>query len=293
MKQANRKIVARGAALALAATACQVALSDSAHADVSYPIAWTGIGIFPRTTPSMSAAQAGGAISDGTSVQITCETTGEPVSNGTSTSTIWEKLSDGSYIPNAFVNTGVDGWTPGVPRCDNKYAESWKDPGRFYRNAAANWALDNVNAPPSYEQDCTYFVSSALWKGDMPWEVEWNPAPLSDSNWPHRPRAAINAQSFVDFFRSRPDLGVVSDLKWAENRLPGALLGDVIAYDWQDDGEIDHLAIITAFNLDGYPFVTQHTSAQKNRFWSWDSSGGDWIENTLPKARAYLIHITY
>ncbi|WP_157063552.1 DUF2599 domain-containing protein [Luteipulveratus mongoliensis] len=117
MNQSTRKLALRGIVLALVSTMYLAALGGPAHADVVYPVAWTNIGIFPRTAPSMGAPAAGAAVSDGTSVQIACETTGESVSNGASTSTIWEQLSDGSYLPNAHIDTGSDDWTPNVPRC--------------------------------------------------------------------------------------------------------------------------------------------------------------------------------
>lgn len=93
-------------------------VTSAAQADVQYRIAWTGIGIYPRSGPSMDSAKVGAALPDGATVSIACELEGQAVSNGYNISTVWERLSDGSHLPNAFMDTAVDGWTPGVPRCD-------------------------------------------------------------------------------------------------------------------------------------------------------------------------------
>lgn len=114
---------ARKVAVSCAAAAIAGGLSltfvPEAHAESStYKIAWTGVGLYPRAAPSLDAAIAGEALPDGASVQIKCELTGQPVSNGAWTTSIWEQLTNGQYVPNAHINTGVDGWTPGVPKCD-------------------------------------------------------------------------------------------------------------------------------------------------------------------------------
>ena len=112
------KISAIPLALAVALSA-GVAGATSASADASYRVAWTQIGIYPKVAPSMDAERAAPALSDGDYVSIECETSGETVTSSVATTDIWERLSDGSYLPNAFIETGVNGWTPGVPRCDD------------------------------------------------------------------------------------------------------------------------------------------------------------------------------
>ncbi|MFT2751369.1 hypothetical protein [Clavibacter sp. Sh2088] len=57
----------------------------------------------------------GPALSDGTPVTVICEKTGTTVVSDAGTSDIWEKTTVG-WIPNAFVNTGLDGFSD-VPNC--------------------------------------------------------------------------------------------------------------------------------------------------------------------------------
>lgn len=105
-------------AVALTTTIASVVTAIPAVAVSQYTIAWTGIGIYPRSGPSMDSAKVATALPDGATVSIACELEGQAVSNGYNVSTVWERLSDGTHLPNAFIDSGVDGWTPGIPRCD-------------------------------------------------------------------------------------------------------------------------------------------------------------------------------
>lgn len=93
-----------------------IGIPATAFAEPTFSVAWTHIGIYPRTAPSMLAGSAGPAVSDGTPLEVICEQEGESVTGDAGTSTIWEKTTIG-WLPNVFVSTGVDGWTPGVPKC--------------------------------------------------------------------------------------------------------------------------------------------------------------------------------
>jgi|GEM_PF-3793536 hypothetical protein len=104
--------------LALALTILGIVVSTPvAKAEQAYPIAFTEIGIYPRIGPNMDTAHNGNALSDGTMVTLECEVEGQVVSSSVSTSSVWAKTPYG-YLPNAYLHTGVDGWTPGVPRCE-------------------------------------------------------------------------------------------------------------------------------------------------------------------------------
>jgi hypothetical protein len=90
------------------------------HADEhSFPVVGTDIGIYPRSAPSMASERVGAALANGETVQVVCETTGEAVDNGYAPSDVWARLSDGTFLPNAFLLTGVDGRSPGVEDCSS------------------------------------------------------------------------------------------------------------------------------------------------------------------------------
>jgi hypothetical protein len=56
-----------------------------------------------------------GSLSDGTSVKISCQTTGTSVTGTYGTSNIWDKIGTGRYVPDAYIYTGSDGRV--APNC--------------------------------------------------------------------------------------------------------------------------------------------------------------------------------
>lgn len=116
-RSAARVLEAIGATAAMLIST--LAMAAPANAEATVTVAFTGIGIYPRSAPSMAAERVGSALTDGTPVTVVCEDDAEPVFNGSVTITIWDRLSDGTWLPNAFLDTGTDGWTPGVPHCDD------------------------------------------------------------------------------------------------------------------------------------------------------------------------------
>ncbi|WP_157184830.1 DUF2599 domain-containing protein [Nocardia niigatensis] len=150
---------ARGALVFASAIAIAVAgaavTTPTAHADAQYPVAWTKIGIYPQSAPSMGSGQVGKALPDGAKVTIVCEGIGQPVSNGDKTIDVWERLDTGAWLPNAFIKTDHDGWTPGIPNC--------KD----YVPQHAHGAQDPHADPKVVEQKtklpCSSFIATAQW----------------------------------------------------------------------------------------------------------------------------------
>lgn len=98
--------------------------ASAANADSSFEIVGTSIGIYPRAEPSMDSAKIGRALVDGENITVACETDGATVDNGYAPSSYWMQLSDGTYLPNAFILTGYDGRTQGLPDCDAPPAET-------------------------------------------------------------------------------------------------------------------------------------------------------------------------
>jgi hypothetical protein len=112
MKRSILAILAVGAVMLLTFVPATVASAGG-----PYYVAWTRIGIYPRTSPEMrSDNKAGPAVPDGTPLTIICESTGQTVTSDVATTDIWESTTIG-WIPNAFVETGANGFTPGIPRC--------------------------------------------------------------------------------------------------------------------------------------------------------------------------------
>lgn len=268
-----------------------------AMASQQFKIAFTGgIGVYPKTSPDMAAARAGAALPEGSIITVACELEGAPVSNGAATINVWMKLDNGSYIPNAFVHTGHDTFTPGVPRCEGTQPQQ---PAQKYDAAkAADWAVKNYRAPSRFAEngDCTWFVSQALWAGGLPKSSEWtdystDPA-LTDPNHRPGPTPAARVVHTLYKYLSNKGYAQVVPITWSDNTAAGAKLGDIIVYDLgiNETWDLDHMAIVTGFTSKGYPLVTQKSYDVTGRFWSASSDGG-WLEEM--GAKAYLIKITY
>lgn len=96
----------------------------SAQPTISATVYGTDIGIFPRTGPSFASSRAAAAVPDGTRFTVICETTGESVQGDDIRSNVWEKTSQGYYLPNAFMITGYDGFHPHLPKCGSSASSS-------------------------------------------------------------------------------------------------------------------------------------------------------------------------
>ncbi|MDR7255682.1 hypothetical protein J2X46_004696 [Nocardioides sp. BE266] len=128
------------------AAAFGLVTATPAAASTTVTVDFTDIGIYPRSAPSMNSTKIGAALSDGTPVGVVCEVEAEVVSNGYEDIAIWDRLDDGTWLPNAFLNTGTASWTPGVPHC-NDYDQG--DDGS-----------ESVESGTSYDDPCM-----ATWPG--------------------------------------------------------------------------------------------------------------------------------
>lgn len=255
-------------------------------------------GFSPRTEPSIGAEHDNNyVLKNGQPIKVICETEGSMAESDRSASDIWEKLEDGTYVPNVFVYTGVDDWTPNIPRCNEKKPEKKKE---YSRLGAAIYAHEYANTIDLLiAQDCTRFVSWSLWYGGgLPMTEDWSPHSKDPKkvakSWLLKDHtvAAVNANEFTRYMKNS-GTAEVKEVAWSDNTAGGAELGDIIAYDWDSgaDGKIDHLAIVTDFTKEHYPYVTQHSPNQIDRYWSYSATEKNWIEYASPGSKAYLIHI--
>jgi hypothetical protein len=176
---------------------------------------------------------------------------------------------------------------------------------RFDRQRAVAWAHGHVNDRESFGiEDCTWYVSQALWAGGLPKSGDWTGRSYnihkvaSRKHYPGPTKAAVNAQLFRKYVVDA-HLATIKRVAWSDNTAGGAQIGDIIAYDWDrpgPDGSIDHVAMVTGMKPSGYPLVSQHSPARRDRGWSWDPSARNWIEfsHTYKNGKrpaVYLIHI--
>jgi hypothetical protein len=246
-----------------------------AAADISgYRVTGTGgVGLKVRSDPYSPTADPITVLADGTAFSAVCAVRGRGVFGNS----VWHWISSPvrGWIADYYTTTpGFNEYAPGEVEC-------------YHRTAARDWATAHWQDAERYpDQDCTWFVSQALWAGWLP----------RTSRWTDQPAPSVPAIRADAFKNAVVDAGyaTVQEVQWTDHRAGGALLGDVIAYDWAGppDGVIDHLAIVTSLDAQGSPSVTQHSAARKDRHWSWDPGANDSIPNSHPGSRVYLIHIT-
>ncbi len=225
-------------------------------------------------------------VAKGTQLTIDCYETGQAVSGVT----IWNHLTSGGYISDTLLLTGSN--NPVVPKCLAGLpvvTVPVATPVKYNRQAAISWALAHVYDKERYAlDDCTWYVSQALWAGSLPKSGSWTDValPLLKPNF-----NAVNADGLKNYLVNESRQATIQQLSWGQNGVAQAQLGDLIAYDWNADGKVDHMMIITAFSGQ-YPLVSGHSVAAKNQGWTWSNSYGTWYQSKFPKSRVYLVHIT-
>jgi uncharacterized protein YraI len=87
--------------------------SLSAEATITYPIA-PGYNVNVRSGPGTHYSIVR-TLPAGSRIPIYCQCPGESVSGPYGTSKIWDNISNGQFVADAYVKTGSDGYV--APRC--------------------------------------------------------------------------------------------------------------------------------------------------------------------------------
>jgi surface antigen len=331
---ATRRSKTLGAGVALLAWLAVVLFGgvQSARADVvlaQHVYNTDGLGLYLHPdSPTLDSATSE-LMPDGTEFDLSCYAVGDDVLGDSA----WDYGTDAStgasgYAADYYVDTPVTEGNEasqldalGLPACGSSTPSGASDstssasptgdgtytPVSYDRYAAVQLARDNVDTPPSFpDDDCTWYVSQALWAGGLPQSDLWTG---NSWNWSlqaarsHYPGPTVDAAQANDLVDYLVTTGIATriPISWSDNTAANAQPGDIIAYHWntgEPSDQIDHLAFVTDLNSDGYPDVSQHTPAV-TRYWSWDP-GGDgrpagWIQNVdRPDGQdpgVWLIHI--
>lgn len=274
-----RRSIRWGAAAAVVAVTLGITtvLPETARADSSYP---TMAAANARTAPTTTAPIVT-VIPQGYPVSIQCVAHGQFV-NGTD---LWDYVPRNGWVSDSLVRTGTDDAV--APLCSAKVT--------YNRAAAVSWALQNAYAPSRFENDCTWYVSQALWRGGLPETADWT---AESNNWfkladkwggvPGPTKAAASADYLKNALQEA-GYGELREVNVGDPSAGGAQLGDVVFYDWNNgpDGEIDHAAIVTAIRGDGTVVISQHSPARPARVWDEHED-----HTKLVNLRVYVLHIT-
>ena len=146
--------------------------------------------------------------------------------------------------------------------------------GSYSRSAAVNYALTYCGTPntmnstgyspafTAFESDCTNFVSQALLYGGWE-EVGWNV--FSSSHWFYNGNTTTyisRTWRLVDYLESflissgRASGPIAVNSSTYSYYLPG----DLILADWENDGDMDHVYIVTAVHSDRLELAAHTTN---------------------------------
>jgi hypothetical protein len=245
-----------------------------AGADIGgYTVTGTGgTGLKVRPDPYDGTAPPITVLADGTPFSAVCAVRGRDVFGNN----VWHRISAPvqGWISDFYTTTpGFNQYLPGEPEC-------------YHRADARAWAVAHYADEERYPgNDCTWFVSQALWAGRLARTGTWTDQPA-----PTVP--AIRADALKNTL-IQAGYATIREVQWADVTAGEAQIGDLIAYDWAGvpDGVIDHIAIVTSRDAQSGPSVTQHSLARLDRYWSWDPGANTAISESHPGSRVYLIRI--
>lgn len=75
-------------------------------------------GVKLRTGPGYSGYPAVGSLPEGGEADVLCQAMGETISNGYAASAVWDKLTNGDWVSDFYLNTpNIGNWSPPIPQC--------------------------------------------------------------------------------------------------------------------------------------------------------------------------------
>jgi len=282
------------------------ATAPASAAEASYPVKWTSNGIYPRSSAALlQSNKSGAAVPNGTRIVISCSVVGESVKSPVATSSMWGRTPEGTFFPEAFLETGANGF-PGVPSCTSApKLPTWTQEQiaprvGYIPQGAQEWARQNYNTfSKKYTSNCTWFVSNALWAGGLARTGNWtdsgaNPANAANRTKPFGPTKAATTADYLKNELVGSGVGSLEQVDINTAVIPGAKVGDLVFYDWDPngkaDGAVDHVVIITGF-VDGAPVVTGQTNNVLDQRWQYTAKQ-KLITSTKKVVNAYIMRIT-
>lgn len=121
---------------------------------------------------------------------------------------------------------------------------------------------------PRFDNDCTNYISQCLFAGGAEMVGGSDRAKgwwMRDGTWSY---SWTTAQAFYLYLMASR-IGLRAKVVESPKQL---LLGDVICYDFEGDGRMNHTTIVVAKTDDGEPLVNAHTYNSRNRLWSYEDS---------------------
>ncbi|WP_340009473.1 amidase domain-containing protein [Paenibacillus sp. FSL K6-0276] len=146
---------------------------------------------------------------------------------------------------------------------------------------ADRWWKDGNPEFETFEVDCTNYVSQCLFAGGAPInytgkrETGWWYKGYQGKQewWSYSWAVSDSLQRYLSVSRSS---GLRAEVMERPEQL---MLGDIIQYDWDGNGQYQHSTIVTAFDAGGMPLVNARTVSSRHRFWDYRDSYA-WTDQT-------------
>lgn len=182
--------------------------------------------------------------------------------------------------------------------------------GGYDGNRAAAWAIAHAQDSQPGFNGCAWYASQALWIGGMSEDAYWNGHDvfrgLYRGDW--GTRDATLASDLFNYLKYSEKALVIPLAGYharydrfapGQSAVPEARLGDLIAYDWDGDGEVTHMSVVVHISAGNYPDVAEWGTAGGAgmraayvwRGWTWSENGHAWLRERYPRVTAYLLHI--
>ncbi|WP_416829160.1 amidase domain-containing protein [Ectobacillus polymachus] len=149
-----------------------------------------------------------------------------------------------------------------------KYAEAW-------------WNGRNP-AYKNFQDNCTNYISQCLRAGEVPMKGYPNVGSgwwQSQNQWSYSWAVAHSFHGYL----SRNTQGLRARIVETAEELK---LGDIIIYDFENDGRWNHTTIVTAKDANGMPLVNAHSADSRRRYWAYKDSS-----KYTPRMKYKFFHI--
>jgi hypothetical protein len=167
-------------------------------------------------------------------------------------------------------------------------AKHWNDPARI--------RLEVLGITFHQADDCAYFASEVLWAGGLEQSKTWS-ASSTDAAQLSSPRLAnpgptktVMLADSLEKYLVATHHALVTAVDLHGTRVSGAQVGDLITYDWNDNGVIDHVSVVRSAGASTR--IAQHNVNIKSQSWRWSSVHHELLTKLYAQPRAYLVHIT-
>jgi hypothetical protein len=193
-----------------------------------------------------------------------------------------------------ILTAGIAAPASAAPRYDRTAAASymakhWDDPARI--------RVTILGVTLYQADDCAWFASSVLWAGGLTQSRVWNSSSsekklLSSARLANPgPTKTVMLADWLEKYLVSTGQATATEVDLAKRGIAGAAVGDLIAYDWNDNGVIDHVSVVESLR-GGRVDTAQHNINLHHQPWNRSREHDEPIDKAYAHPRAWLVHIT-